>query len=99
VTISDPKVVAYKFNEIFKGSFSHARHQHFPAATSSPSETPKLSELVCTPADVHTQLRQTKTNKATGSDNLPANLLKNDVTALCASLAQIFNLTLAFSKP
>jgi len=103
VTLTDPKEIANKFSEIFQGNFSRADNI-FPyvrrnAATSSPSDTSILSELVCTPADVHVLLRQTKTNKAPGPDSVPASLLKNAATGLCVSLAHIFNLSLAQGLP
>jgi hypothetical protein len=103
VTVTDPKEIVNKFSEIFQGNFSRAENI-FPyvrrsAAPSTPSESPHLSELVCTPADVHTLLRQTKTDKAPGPDGVRAILLKNAATALCVSLAHIFNLSLSQGMP
>jgi Reverse transcriptase (RNA-dependent DNA polymerase)/Endonuclease-reverse transcriptase len=101
VTISNPKEVAAHFNESFKGNFSSADNI-FPFVRRAPpsaEQQPTISEVICTPADVHKLLCATKENNATGPDGVPAALLKNAATAICASLAHIFNKSLAQGLP
>ena len=93
--LTDKKSMADALNNQFKSVFSPVEAQ---TITKSVSPMPPMEKLIVHEDGVLQLLRQLKTNKATGPDELSARVLKETADIVAGPLCDIFNQSLKFSS-
>ena len=87
---TNPNEIADFFNTYFASVFTS---ENLPVQ--HPNRTdPVLTELKVTELEVETLLNSLDTNKATGSDEIPARLLKETASIITPSICKLFNKSL-----
>ena len=90
---STPQQIAELFNSYFVSVFTAPSEVHTSSAPFAPSH-PTLNELEIPVDFVLTSLKQLDVNRATGSDGIPARLLKETADQIAPSLTLLFNKSL-----
>lgn len=93
ITASTPKELAQLFNHNFASVFSPSTIV-IPPDDSSQVTGPVLSDIELTTDEVLKSLKMLNVNKATGSDGIPARLLRETVDIITPSLTKLFNKSL-----
>ena len=94
ITASTPKELAQLFNHYFASVFSPSTIIVIPPDDSSQVTGPVLSDIELTTDEVLKSLKMLNVNKATGSDGIPARLLRETVDIITPSLPKLFNKSL-----
>ena len=88
---TNPAEIAEFFNIYFASVFTY---KNLPDAHLDETVDPVLTELVLTELEVETLLSYLDTNKATGSDEIPARLIKETASIIAPSICKLFNKSL-----
>ena len=94
-TASTPKEIAQLFNCYFASVFSSSTTE-IPPDESMQVTGPVLSDLEITTDEVLKSLKLLNVSKATGSDGIPARLLRETADEITPSLTKLFNKTLQY---
>ena len=89
-TATNPNEIADFFNTYFASVFTSDNLNR--------TDNPVLTELNLTELEVETLLNSLDTNKATGSDEIPARLLKDTASVIAPSICKLFNKSLKQGK-
>ena len=93
ITASTPKELAQLFNHYFASVFSPSTIV-IPPDDSTQVTRPALTDIELTTDEVLKSLKMLNVNKATGSDGIPARLLRETVDIIAPSLTKLFNKSL-----
>ena len=94
-TASNPAQIASFFNKYFVSVFTS---ENLPQEIPNEVNDPIMSDIVITEQEVESFLSTLDTNKATGSDEIPAKLLKETASVITPSLCKLFNKSLQLGK-
>jgi hypothetical protein len=90
-TATNPNEIADFFNTYFASVFTS---ENLPVQHLNRTDDPVLTDLNLTELEVETLLNSLDTNKATGSDEIPARLLKETASIIAPSIRKLFNKSL-----
>jgi hypothetical protein len=94
IIASRPKEIAQLFNNYFASVFSSTTLVTLPPDDSMQVTGPALSDLELSTEEVLKSLTSLNVSKATGSDGIPARLLRETADVIAPSLTRLFNKTL-----
>ena len=94
-TASTPKEIAQLFNHYFASVFSPSTIV-IPSDDSMQVTGPVLTDIELTTDEVLKSLKMLNVNKATGSDGIPARLLRETADNIAPSLTKLFNKSLQY---
>ena len=94
-TASNPAQIASFFNKYFVFVFTS---ENLPQEIPNEVNDPIMSDIVITEQEVESFRSTLDTNKATGSDEIPAKLLKETASVITPSLCKLFNKSLQLGK-
>ena len=95
ITASNPAQIASFFNKYFVSVFTS---ENLPPEIPNKANDPIMSDIVITEQEVGSFLSTLDTNKATGSDEIPAKLLKETASVITPFLCKVFNKSLQLGK-
>ena len=88
---TNPSEIADFFNTYFASVFTS---ENLPVQDANITDDPLITELDLTELEVQTLLSSLDTSKATGSDEIPARLLKETASVITPSICKLFNKSL-----
>ena len=91
LTATNPNEIADLFNSYFASVFTT---ENLPVQYPNKSYDPVLTDLSLSELEVEILLTSLDTNKATGSDEIPARLLKETASIIVPSICKLFNKSL-----